>query len=91
MSFYNTTKEEGQLLLLFEAKAKTLEKIVLEIYQMYQKPLTWSEVHTIIPEANQCSLKRSITNLKTSGKLEKTKEKGLSIYGKPSYKYRLTA
>jgi len=86
---YNTTHESGQLLLQYEYVALSLEKIVLEIYKQQNRALTWSDVHSIIPNANEVSLKRSITNLKTSGLLEKTKEKGISIYGRPSYKYRL--
>jgi hypothetical protein len=89
MNYYNTTHESGQLLLQYEYKAISLERIVLELFKMQNKPLTWSDVHLIIPNVNEVSLKRSITNLKTSGHLEKTKEKGISIYGKPAYKYRL--
>jgi hypothetical protein len=89
MSHYNTTHESGQLLLAYEYKSIALEKVVLGIYRKYNTPLNWSEVHLIIPEVNEVSLKRSITNLKTSGHLEKTKEKGISIYGRPAYKYKL--
>lgn len=89
MSHFNTTHESGQLLLQYEYVALSLEKIVLELFKMQNKPLTWSDVYSIIPKVNEVSLKRSITNLKTSGLLEKTKEKGISIYGRPSYKYQI--
>jgi hypothetical protein len=89
MNHYNTTHESGQLLLAYEYKAIALEKVVLGIYRKQNIPLNWSEVHLIIPKVNEVSLKRSITNLKTSGHLEKTKEKGISIYGRPAYKYKL--
>lgn len=88
-SHHNSTRESGQLLLQYEYVAISLERIVLEIYRKYNVPLNWSELHLIIPNANEVSLKRSITNLKTSGHLEKTKEKGISIYGRPAFKYKI--
>lgn len=87
--YYNTTGQSGQYLLQLEGKAKSLEYIVLKIFERENRPMTWSEVKALIPEANEVSLKRSISNLKNRFKLEKTSELVNSIYGVPAHRYKL--
>lgn len=90
MSYYNTTNETGQTLIDFTSKAKSQEEIILEFFTNNRmESFTWSEISNVFPNMNECSLKRSITNLKNDSKLIKTDEKGISKYGKPSYKYKL--
>lgn len=87
--YYNTTHQTGQVLIDFENRSESLEKKVLKIFEKENKAMTWSEVKALIPEANECSLKRSISNLKNRFKLEKTSELVLSIYNVPSHRYKL--
>lgn len=53
--------------------------------------MNWSEVIDLLPDSVECSLKRSLTNLKTEGKLIKTKEKRITKYGRPAFLYQLAA
>jgi predicted ArsR family transcriptional regulator len=88
MNHHNTTQESGQLLMSFEAVACSQQDKILSIFKRLNVPMTWSDVSKIVgfPEI---SVKRSLTNLKTSGILEKTDIKGTSMYGRPSYYYKL--
>lgn len=89
MTYFNTTHETGQTLLNFENKGLRLQDTIYQIFQREQKAMVWSDVQMLIPDANECSLKRSITNLKTEGKLIKTTDKAISKYNKPAYRYKL--
>lgn len=87
--YYNTTNQTGQYLLDLENRSESLEKKVLKIFEKENRSMTWSEVKALIPEANEVSLKRSISNLKNRFKLEKTSELVNSIYGVPAHRYKL--
>ena len=90
MSHYNTTSEKGQTLINFESKAQNQERTILELFEFFCRPLTWFEVQRLlVDEMNECSIKRSLSNLKTQGKLIKTDEKAIGNTGRPSYKYKL--
>ena len=90
MSFYNTTNEQGQVLMSFKEKASNQESAVLGVFETYFRPLTWSDVQRLLPvDMNEISIKRSISTLKSKGVLEKTTEKEIGVYGKPNYKYKL--
>ncbi len=90
MSHYNTTNESGQTLMNFESKAKTQERTILELFEFFVRPLAWFEVQRLLVEdMNECSIKRSLSNLKAEGKLLKTEEKAIGNTGRPSYKYKL--
>lgn len=87
-NFYNTTLESGQMLMDFETKAQTQEAAILSLFRSLNKPMTWCEVQIMVgfPEI---SVKRSLTNLKTAGHLEKTAVKSIGVYGRPAYRYQL--
>ena len=78
------------MLLAFEAKNSTQEALILTVFQLMQRALAWHEVQGLLVEdMNEVSIKRCITNLKTSGILEKTSDKIMGKYGKPTYRYKL--
>lgn len=89
MRYFNTTGQTGQVLIDFEQRAESLEKKVLKVFEKENKPMAWHEVKAILPDANEVSLKRSISNLKNRFKLEKTSELVNSIYGVPAHRYKL--
>lgn len=89
MTYYNSTYQQGQVLIDFTAAAQTQEDLVYELFCMKRVAMNWSEVSGFLPDVNEVSLKRSITDLKNAGKLVKTEEVALSKYGRPAYKYRL--
>lgn len=92
MEFYNTTNEKGQILLDFTEKAISQEQQVLQVFQNNPgKQFTWTDVQNHLPQINEISLKRSITDLKNDNLLIKTNEKGTSKYGRPAYKYMLNS
>ena len=83
--FYNTTNVTGQILIDFTSKAKSQEEMILEYFTNHSnESFTWTEIANVFPNINECSLKRSISDLKNSWKLIKTNEKGVSKYGKPA-------
>lgn len=87
-SFHNTISSVGSELQKFESDAKSQDEQVLEVFKKHSE-LAWFEVQSYLPDMNEVSLKRSITNLKNKGKLEKTKELVMGIYGKQTHKYKL--
>jgi hypothetical protein len=89
-SFHNSINESGQTLIRFESEAKTQEEIVMNVFLTYSRAFSWCEVMSFLPSPmNQVSLKRSITNLFNQGKLQKTNEKVMGIYGKNCHRYKL--
>jgi hypothetical protein len=88
-SYYNTTHLPEQVVMDFEEKAKSQEDMVIEVFQLAKKPMSWSEVSGFLPDMNEVSLKRSLTNLYNSGKLIKTNDAVLSKYNRPCYRYQL--
>jgi len=90
MSFYNTINVSGQQLIDYEESAQTQEEQILKIFLRHSKvSFAWFEIKNILNEIPEISIKRSITNLKTKGKLIKTTDKVTGSYGKPCYKYKL--
>lgn len=89
-NYYNTNNVSGQMLMAFDSKNSTQEALVLTIFQMAFRSLCWVEVQgLLVSEMNEVSIKRSITNLKTKGLIEKTNDKVMGKYGKPCYRYKL--
>ena len=89
-AYYNTNGVSGQTLLAFEQRNSTQEAMVLTVYQFAMRPLAWFEVERLLVEdMNACSIKRSITNLKSKGILVKTSNKVQGVYGKVCYQYQL--
>jgi hypothetical protein len=90
-SFHNTISAEGQMLLTFEAQAKSLEAEVESWFRYYHKvSFAWFEMAKLLPDGtHEGSIKRAITNLKTRKVIYKTSELVKGPYGKPSRRYKL--
>lgn len=98
--FYNTIEAEGQVLINFESAALSQEDLVLAVFHETKRPLAWFEITFYLPEIDQCSIKRCLTNLTNTRydrngmiiktkKLVKTGELIKGLKGKPCHKYRL--
>lgn len=100
-SFHNSIHEQGQVLIDFEAAAENQEDLILDVFKATKKPMAWFEVRQHMWfEMNECSLKRSLTNLCSekrnskdelirSQKLLKTAIKVMGPHGKNCYRYSL--
>lgn len=82
--FYNTTNEQGKQLDIFVQKASKQEDEILVLMQRYKK-LSPSDVSKYFKNYPLTSIRRALTNLTKKGKLIKTDEKKIGIYGKPEY------
>ena len=88
MSHYNTTNESGnQLSLLTEIAIKQEDK-VLELFTIYKK-LSPSDVWKYYSQYPLTSIRRAMTNLSIAGKLVKTDEKKIGIYGRNEFIWQL--
>ena len=90
--FYNTTKEYGKTLRLYNKKANQQNFIVLKFFKENpDKTFTPTEVFNEIATVNTpvSSFKRSITTLTKQGKLEKTTEKRMGEYGRMGFTWKL--
>lgn len=83
-SHFNTTKESGNQLNIFNATAKNQEVQILELMIVYKK-LSPSDVQKYFNNYPITSVRRAMTNLSNQGKLIKTDEKKVGIYGRNEY------
>lgn len=83
-NFFNTTKENGTLLIEFDKLAEKQENEILSLFQQKQS-LTPSDVLVLTDNILLTSIRRSITNLTKKGKLIKSDEKKVGIYGRKEY------
>jgi hypothetical protein len=93
--YYNTLNIGGQKLLNAIENAKKQKARVMVIMQAKRRKMTPSEVHSVYVawfKGNPplTSIRRSMTDLTTSGKLEKTPDKVMGIYGSPEHKWQLS-
>ena len=93
MSFYNTISLKGDELKEAEEKAETQEDKVLDFFQRHSRwhYTPWEVRRLVFAGSNVpiTSVRRAINNLTDAGKLEKTDEKRVGPYGKPSYAWAL--
>lgn len=90
-AYYNTTSEKGQQLEIFALKAEKQDLKVLAAFVKYKR-LTPSNCLTLVflnVNVPLTSVRRSITNLTKAGKLIKTNEKAIGIYGRPEYIWQI--
>jgi len=91
LSFFNTTGQVGQQLEQSKETAKTQQEIIEQLYKRQRRPLSASQVLNILNlNCPITSIRRSITNLKNAGILEKTENKINGMYGKPEYQYQIS-
>lgn len=87
-AFYNTTKEVNPQLELFNEKASTQEKKVLSLMNQ-KKKASPSELLEYFENTPITSIRRALTNLSNKGKLIKTDEKKIGIFGRNEYVWEL--
>ena len=85
--FYNTTGERDPELSEYREQAKSQDETILEFFECYHAlSFTPFEIQAaVMIEAPITSVRRSITNLTTAGKLRRTDEKREGDYGRPCY------
>jgi hypothetical protein len=91
---YNTTRESGQLALMYDETAAGQEQLIVEFFERFPGELfTPFDIQTaVLPRAPITSVRRAITNLCADGRLVKTDTKRAGPYGRPCYCWRtLTA
>ena len=89
-NYYNTTGYAGEQLEMFKLKAYNQDEKIYKLYQKY-KDLTPSQCHQVfgVDECPLTSIRRSITNLTSDGKLIKTTRKQIGIYKRDEYVWTL--
>ena len=90
-SFYNTINESGQLLIDLEERAETCEGRVLTFFkENYLSDFTPYEVSNFLYGYGYplTSIRRAITNLTSSGRLEKLPHKRPGAYKTNNYAWR---
>lgn len=92
-NFYNTIGLTGRDLFKSEEKAKRQEDIILQVFAEDGEEMTPFEVSRELEtqgyEYPITSIRRSITNLTKSGKLEKTLVRRNGVYGQKNYTWRI--
>ena len=105
MTYYNTTRLEGEQLEKAETKAKSQEQIIFEYFEMksiaaksvttkkledgYSPAQLWAILSDMGYKYPLTSVRRAISNLTIDGKLIKTEEKRIGLYGSPEYVWRV--
>jgi hypothetical protein len=87
-SHFNTTKESGNQLSLLNEIAINQEDKILELMTVYKR-LSPSDVWKYHQNYPITSIRRAMTNLSTKGKLVKTDEKKIGIYGRNEFIWQL--
>lgn len=101
MTYFNTTNESGATLKNNVAKAKSQEEEILNVfifdYTIYNKTIldtflgfTASNLYEMSDKKYPItSIRRALTNLTKQGKLIKTDEKRIGMYGRSEYVWKL--
>lgn len=92
MSFYNTINAVNPELSVYNGKCKDQEKTILAFFEKYpNQEYTPFEVQESLRlyRTPITSIRRSITNLTTEGKLIMTDIMRMGIYDKPNYCWKL--
>lgn len=88
MNYHNTTEETFEKEREYENVVTKQDLKVLNIFRKFNRPMTAHQVHSIDNTMLLTSVRRAITNLYNSGKLEKD-GKVMERYGRSNYKYKL--
>ena len=96
MSYFNTTNESGTTLNNNVAKAKSQEEEIIDFFKYVN---SFNEFNSTPSELQMLNLKlkiypitsirRALTNLTKQGKLIKTDEKRIGMYGRSEYVWKL--
>ena len=87
--FYNTTNTTGEDLQAYRRKAMSQDEIILALYRDGYDHSPSQVLQMVLPNAPITSVRRSITNLTTEGRLKKTGRQVNGMYGRPEYCWRL--
>jgi len=92
--FYNTNQTEGLDLFMENIKAHNQGEVLLFIFKQHRKltPSQATEIYVSLTGKHNTpitSIRRAITDLKIVGKIEKTTDMHLGLYGKPEHFYKL--
>lgn len=91
--FYNTTNEHGKKLEEYKNKALSQDEIVLKFFK--QNPKKSFTVESVwkknfnTEDTPITSIRRTMTNLTSSGDLKKLTTKMIGQYGRPVYKWKI--
>lgn len=98
MSYHNTTNESGTTLKNNFAKSKSQEEEIINVF-IFEKGISIkketnlgfspSELYDGLETYPITSIRRALTNLTKQGKLIKTDEKRIGMYGRSEYVWRL--
>jgi lipopolysaccharide/colanic/teichoic acid biosynthesis glycosyltransferase len=88
MSYYNTTNEIGAEL---SASIQTNDKQETIVLSMFKRVAEWqpSHIFQLVGKYPITSIRRTLTDLTSSGYLIKTEEKRLGLYGKREHVWKL--
>ncbi len=87
-TYFNTTNQKGNQLAQAVEAASTQQEIIKSLYTKQKRPLSASQVLNILNlNCPITSIRRSITNLKNEGTLEKTEHTIKGMYGRAEYQY----
>ena len=96
MSYHNTTNESGTTLKNNVAKAKSQEEEILEFFkyvnyfnEFNSTPSELQMLNLKLKKYPITSIRRALTNLTKQGKLIKTDEKRIGMYGRSEYVWKL--
>ena len=90
LHYFNSTKEDSAYVSERVEKNKSQEEIVYDLFLEFKK-MTASEVLEKFPrKVPLTSIRRAISNILFSGKLIKTEESKIGIYGSPEKYYIIT-
>jgi len=92
MSYFNTTNERGDTLKRRKRKTENQDDIVLAFFRQHKEvEISPSECWINAFQADETpitSVRRSINTLTREGKLIKTENKKIGVYGKPEYLWK---
>lgn len=89
--FYNTTDEDDNTNKVLTSIARKQDDIILDYFRNHpDDSFTPEAIHYVRFDEKTpiTSVRRSITNLTAAGRLEKTDEKQLGVYGRMNYKWK---
>jgi predicted transcriptional regulator len=87
--YYNTTRQFGDQLALFQRKAASQDDAILNYLKRQSEGLTRDEIRQdCLPDAPISSIARSLNTLLNAGKVEKLNEQRPGAFGRPQYLWR---
>jgi len=93
MTYYNTTNSTGSDLSLHNFQASKQDDRIYQIFRVKSVSMTPFEVHKhyekYFVSVPVTSIRRAMSTLTRDGRLEKTNDRKMEVYGKNNYKWKL--